>query len=326
MQAVEELISTILGGLEQLWLLLGLDQLVTTLRQGETGQLLSVEGVAAIAAPLIPCLLLVEMLAMVLRGQFHWRYFRLPLLMLIVNGVIMSVLSLSVALAIASLLRPYALLETSFTWYWFIYGYIVWEFSHFVYHYLGHRVRLLWCLHSTHHAPRHMNLSVSFAHFFLEAPYADLVRIGICTLAGLDPAVLLLVIAIDSLWGSFIHVGEEMMPNGRMGFLQKVILTPSHHRLHHARNNVYIDTNFCNLLNIWDRLFGTYKEQEENIAPDYGIKRPMNPDSFFDVYFGEFVQLFRDMRSAPRWADKLRYLLLPPDWRHDAQLVTVEEK
>ena len=52
----------------------------------------------------------------------------------------------------------------------------------------------------------------------------------------------------------------------------------------------------------------------------------MNPDSFLDVYFGEFVQLFRDMRSAPRWADKLRYLLLPPDWRHDAQLVTVEEK
>lgn len=275
-------------------------------------------------ASLIPCLLLAEMLAMALRGQFHWRFFRLPLMMLIVNGVLMKVLSLSLALTVASLLGPYALLETSFTWYWFVYGYIVWEFSHFVYHWLGHKVRLLWCLHSTHHAPRHMNLSVSYAHFFLEAPYADLVRIGICTLGGLDPALLVLIIGIDSLWGSFIHVGEEMMPNGRMGFLQKWILTPSHHRLHHARNSLYIDTNFCNLLNIWDRIFGTYKEQEDDVAPDYGIKRPMNPDSFFDVYLGEFVALARDIKNAPRWADKLRYLFLPPDWRHEESAAGLE--
>lgn len=315
---MESLITEIVTALEQFWLFLGLSDVIAMLRAGDSERLLSMDALAAIAAPIIPCLLLIEMLAMALRGQFRWRYFRLPLLMLIVNGILMSALSISVALAIASLLRPYALLDTSFTWYWFIYGYIVWEFSHFVYHYLGHKVRLLWCLHSTHHAPQHMNLSVSYAHFFLEAPYADLVRIGICTLSGLDPAVLLLVIGIDSLWGSFIHIGEEIMPNGRMGFLQKYILTPSHHRLHHARNSVYIDTNFCNLLNIWDRLFGTYKERDDDIAPDYGIKRPMNPNSFFDVYLGEFVQLFRDMKSASRWSDKLRYLLLPPDWRHDA--------
>ena len=320
---MESLISTaftsVITALGQLWSLLGLGEVIAALRAGDTEYLLSMEGLAAIAAPLIPCLLIIEMIAMAFRGQFHWRYFRLNLLMLVVNGVIMSVLSLSVALAIASLLRPYALLETSFTWYWFIYGYIVWEFSHFVYHYLGHKVRILWCLHSQHHAPEHMNLSVSYAHFFLEGPYADLVRIGICTLAGLDPAVLLLIIGIDSLWGSFIHIGEEIMPSGRMGFLQKYILTPSHHRLHHARNSAYIDTNFCNLLNIWDRVFGTYKEQEDELAPDYGIKRPMNPNSFFDVYFGEFVQLARDMKSAPKWSDKVRYLFLPPHWRHDLE-------
>ena len=184
-----------------------------------------------------------------------------------------------------------------------------------MYHWLGHKVRLLWCLHSTHHAPEHMNLSVSFAHFFLEAPYADLVRIGICTLMGIDPMVLVIVVAIDALWGSLIHVGEDVIPNGRMGVMQKFILTPSHHRLHHARNPMYIDTNFCNLLNIWDRLFGTYKEQQEAIAPDYGIKRPMNSNSFFDVYFGEFVALAHDVRQTPGWTDKLRHLFMPPDWK-----------
>jgi len=130
--------------------------------------------------------------------------------------------------------------------------------------------------------------------------------------------VLVLVIGIDSFWGSLIHIGEEILPNGRMGFLQKVMLTPSHHRLHHARNPLYIDTNFCNLLNLWDRLFGTYQEQQEDIPPDYGIKRPMNSNSFFDVYFGEFVALARDIQRAPRWRDKLYYLFMPPDWTHEA--------
>jgi hypothetical protein len=68
-------------------------------------------------------------------------------------------------------------------------------------------------------------------------------------------------------------------------------------------------------------LFGTYKEQEDDVAPIYGIKRPMNPDSFFDMYFGEILALARDVRSAPRWSDKLRHLVLPPDWRPDADKV-----
>jgi sterol desaturase/sphingolipid hydroxylase (fatty acid hydroxylase superfamily) len=296
----------------------GLGELLELLEEAGPQGLLSLEGLFALGAPLIPCLVLIEMLAMLLRGQFRWRYFRLPLLMLIVNSVLARAISLAVALAIAAALQPYALLETRFTWYWFIYGYLVWEFSHFVYHWLGHKVRLLWCLHSSHHAPQHMNLSVSYAHFFLEAPYADLVRIGICTLMGLDPALLLLIVGIDAVWGSFVHMSEELMPNGRLGFMQKFILTPSHHRLHHAKNPCYIDTNFCNLLNIWDRLFGTYKEQEDSVSPIYGIKRPMNPDSFLDVYFGEIVALARDVRRAPRWADKVRYLLLPPDWQRDS--------
>ena len=60
---------------------------------------------------------------------------------------------------------------------------------------------------------------------------------------------------VDGLWGGFIHVGEHMLKDGRLGVAGKYILTPSHHRVHHARNPLYMDTNFCNLLNIWDRVF-----------------------------------------------------------------------
>lgn len=302
---------------DAIWQFFGLGELFTLIQSGDTAKLLSLEGLWAIFMPLIPLLLLAEIISALARGQFSWRHFKVPLSILLVNGVIGRFVSLSIAVAIASQVQNYALLQTEFTWYWFIYGYVVWEFSHFVYHWLGHKVRLLWCIHSTHHAPEHMNLSVSYAHFFLEAPYADLVRIGICTLMGVDPLVLMIVVGVDAIWGSLIHIGEELVPDGRLGFLQRIILTPSHHRLHHARNPLYIDTNFCNLLNIWDRLFGTYREQQADIPPDYGIKRPMNSNSFLDVYFGEFAALLRDIRRAPKWQDKLCYLLMPPDWRHD---------
>jgi Fatty acid hydroxylase superfamily len=96
-------------------------------------------------------------------------------------------------------------------WYGLIYGYIVWELGHFIYHYLAHKVRLLWCLHSTHHAPENLNIFVSYSHFVLEQPYADIVRTSICILLGLSPPLLILIMSIDAFWGRFIHVGENIL-------------------------------------------------------------------------------------------------------------------
>ncbi|GMG87352.1 sterol desaturase family protein [Biformimicrobium ophioploci] len=301
------------AALQEVLQFLGLQDLIVLLGSGDSASLLSLDGLYALFAPLIPVLLIIEILAAIARGQFQWQHFRVPLLTLVTNGIIGRFISLAIAVTVASTLQPFALLETSFTWYWFVYGYLVWEFAHFIYHWAGHKVRLLWCIHSTHHAPQHMNLSVSYAHFFLEAPYADLVRIGICTLLGVDPLVLMIVIGIDAIWGSLIHIGEELMPDGRMGRLHKYILTPSHHRVHHAKNPVYVDTNYCNLLNVWDRVFGTYQEQDPNIRPEYGIKRK-DGNNFFECYFGEIASLARDVRQTPRWVDKFRYLIMPPNW------------
>lgn len=101
-----------------------------------------------------------------------------------------------------------------------------------------------------------------------------------------------------------------------MGFLQKYILTLSYHRVHHARNALYMDTNFCNLLNIWDRVFGTYQPQKEGLEIEYGISREMNPGNFWDVYFGEIYCLWRDVAQAPGIRNKLLYIIMPPGWSH----------
>jgi hypothetical protein len=111
-------------------------------------------------------------------------------------------------------------------------------------------------------------------------------------------------------------VGENLLPNGRLGFLNKIILTPSAHRVHHARNPLYMDTNFCNLLNIWDKVFGTFQYEKKEVAIEYGITREMNPNNLLDVYFGEFYYLWKDIRKAPGIKNKLLYFIMPPGWSH----------
>jgi len=82
-------------------------------------------------------------------------------------------------------------------------------------------------------------------------------------------------------------------------------LTPAHHRIHHARNPQYIDTNYCNLLNIWDKVFGTYQDVMEEIEIDYGITRKINSGNFLDVYFGDIVALAKDIMKAPGLKNKV---------------------
>jgi sterol desaturase/sphingolipid hydroxylase (fatty acid hydroxylase superfamily) len=246
----------------------------------------------------------------------------------VANRFIGRFLSIGVVSWCIAHLEPIAIFKSDLSWYWFIYGYIIWELSHFVYHYFGHKVRLFWCLHSPHHAPQTMNLSVTYAHFFLEAPYADIIRTSICLLLGVNPPLLFLIMAIDGTWGAFIHVGENLIKDGRLGFLNRIVLTPSHHRVHHARNPLYMDTNFCNLLNIWDKVFKTYQDEHKEVEIEYGITRPMDPRNWVDMYFGEFICLGKDIAKAPGLKNKLLYIVMPPGWSHtgDHKTATVVKR
>ncbi len=294
----------------------GLGTWIDMFKSGDYSKLMTLDGVFGAIGPLIPILLIIEIIRSVFYKKFKVDNYRIPFFIIVFNRFVSRFISIAAISFCIALFRKHAPFQTTFSWYWLIYGYIVWEFAHFIYHYLAHKVRLLWCLHSTHHAPESMNLSVGFAHFFLEAPYADVIRTSICILAGVSPPLLFLIMFIDGTWGAFIHIGENLLPNGRLGFMNKIILTPSHHRVHHARNPLYMDTNFCNLLNIWDRAFGTLQPEKENLPIEYGITRKMKPNNFFDVYFGEIAVLFRDVKNAPGIKNKFLYIIMPPGWSH----------
>ncbi|HZX59202.1 MAG TPA: sterol desaturase family protein [Mucilaginibacter sp.] len=297
----------------------GFGGLIDILKSGKYDQLLTWHGITSVLGPLIPFLLLLE----IIRGAFYKRFkvinYKISFFTYVLNAFIGRVISFAMVGLCIGLFAKYAIFKTTFTWYWFIYGYIIWEFAHFIYHFLAHKVRILWCLHSTHHAPESMNLSVTYAHFFLEAPYADIIRTTICILLGVNPAMLFVIMFIDGTWGAFIHIGENLANDARFGFLGKIVLTPSFHRVHHARNPGYMDTNYCNLLNIWDRVFGTYQPEDRNMPIEYGITRPMKKNSFLDAYFGELVALGRDIAKAPGIKNKFLYIIMPPGWSHTGE-------
>ncbi|WP_242157458.1 sterol desaturase family protein [Aestuariivivens sediminis] len=295
---------------------LGIGQALDILQAGNFEAFKTYDGITALIYPIIPLLVLLELVLGLIYKKPQTKVYKVNFLIYVFNRFVGRFIAIAMVTFCIGLFQPYALLETRFTWYWLVYGYIVWEFGHFLYHYWGHKVRLFWCLHSTHHAPENMNLSVTYAHFFLEAPYADVIRTTVCILLGVQPELLFLIMFIDGTYGAFIHVGENLIRNGKFGFLSKFILTPSHHRVHHARNPLYMDTNFCNLLNIWDRLFGTYQEEVDSVKIEYGITRSMDSGSFLDVYFGEIIALYKDVSRAPGLKNKLLYLVMPPGWHH----------
>jgi sterol desaturase/sphingolipid hydroxylase (fatty acid hydroxylase superfamily) len=294
----------------------GLRSWIEMATTGDYDALLTGRGFMGAVGPLLPFLLVFEIVRAFVHKGFRARDYKLIFFTYVLNRVLGSFIAIAALAFCIGLFEPYAIFKSSITWYWLLYGYVVWELGHFIYHYLAHKVRLLWCLHATHHSPESMNLFVSHAHFFLEAPYADTIRTSVCILLGVSPPLLFLIMFIDGTWGMFIHAGEHLIRDGRLGFLNRWILTPSHHRVHHSRNPLYMDTNFCNLLSIWDRLFGTWQDERVAVPPEYGITRPMRPGNFRDFYFGELVALWRDVRIAPGWSNKLAYVVMPPGWSH----------
>jgi len=210
--------------------------------------------------------------------------------------------------------QKFALFTISLTWYNWIYAYICWELSSWIFHFSCHRVRLLWCIHAPHHAPSEINMAVNWVHFFAEGYYSSFIHLVILTLLGVNPVMFMVLLSIDSAWGVFVHVSEDSLKNGQMGILQHLVITPSHHRVHHAKNPLYIDTNFASALPIWDWIFGTLQPFKKEVKAEYGITRELDVTNFTDLYFGEILLLWRDVKNAAGIKNKLLYIIMPPGW------------
>ncbi|WP_075360490.1 sterol desaturase family protein [Caballeronia sordidicola] len=281
--------------------------------------LMTWQGLAAVISPIFPALLVVEIIFLLWINRRSPRRlssaYKMPVLMYATNTAIFALVNLQVFFLTYDAFAKLALFEVPVNLYGFVYAYLAWELSHFMYHFTCHKVRLLWCFHAPHHAPSHMNLSVIFTAFFLQGVYATFVRTGICSALGVPLPLLFLIMVIDGCWGALIHVSEEAWSRGAFGgALGRLMLNPVHHRIHHASNAEYLDKNYCNTFPIWDKLFGTLQQEIPGVQIKYGLNRDVRPGSFVDMYFGEIYLLAKDVRSAPTFKQKLLYVVMPPGW------------
>lgn len=201
-------------------------------------------------------------------------------------------------------------------------GLLVFEFWYWLQHWLGHKVRLLWCIHSPHHAPDTLTSLIGLGRNILELPYLGFFLGFMTALCGVPVEVVFVISLIDGVWGKFLHISPKLVP-GKYGPLEYFLQTPTYHRGHHAKNLLYMDTNYTSITLFWDWLFGTLQPLRDSEAVVFGITREVDSESWRDVQLGEFEALWSDLKKAPGIANKLRYLFLPPGWSHTGDQKTV---
>lgn len=207
-----------------------------------------------------------------------------------------------------------------------LYGFLVYELMYWFQHWIAHKVRLLWCLHSPHHAPGAMHMFVGFNHSFLESIFYMPFMLGFLTaLLGVHPIVIMVITFVDIMWGNFLHVSDNVVTR-RLGPLEYFMQTPSYHRVHHAQNVRYMDTNYNSITLLGDWLMGTLQPLDDAEPVRYGITRDVNTASFFDVHFGEFALLARDLSQARSAREFFGYLFHAPGWRPDGEQQTASAR
>ncbi len=191
-------------------------------------------------------------------------------------------------------------------------------------HRFDHEIRLFWAVHVTHHSSQKMNFTVGFRSSVLQPLYRFIYFIPLAVL-GFRPIDILLVYASTQIWGIFVHT--ELIR--KMGWLEYVLVTPSHHRVHHGSNPKYLDKNMGMFLIIWDKLFGTFQPElsEEEYEPiSYGLTKNIENPSAFSLVFHEWKQIWMDFtQKGISFNMRLRYLFGPPGWSHDGSRMTSRE-
>jgi sterol desaturase/sphingolipid hydroxylase (fatty acid hydroxylase superfamily) len=194
-------------------------------------------------------------------------------------------------------------------WVWLL-ALLVYDFLYYWHHRCGHQVALLWAAHVVHHQSEDYNLSTALrqpssywiAGWVFYLPMA---------LAGFSPLVFAVVALVDLLYQYWVHTQQI----GRLGWFDRWFCAPSNHRVHHAVNDRYIDKNFGGILIVWDRLFGSFCEEDDADPCVYGTRSPLRSWNPVWANLQVYAGLVQEMRHCSRWPDKLRVWLKPPGWR-----------
>jgi sterol desaturase/sphingolipid hydroxylase (fatty acid hydroxylase superfamily) len=187
------------------------------------------------------------------------------------------------------------------------------EFCYYWFHRASHRIRWFWCAHVVHHGSEHMNFTTAMRQSWLYSFAGNWLFYTPMVWLGFEPRWVLCALSLNLAYQFFVHtqwVGKLPRP------IEFIFNTPSHHRAHHGRNPVYIDRNYGGTLIVFDRLFGTFVEENEPV--DYGLVRQPRGYNVLWLTVHEWVHMLRDMARPGPWHQRLKHLWAPPEWERGA--------
>ncbi|MBY0410368.1 MAG: sterol desaturase family protein [Burkholderiaceae bacterium] len=187
---------------------------------------------------------------------------------------------------------------------------VFYDFCYYWLHRMGHECAVLWAAHAVHHQSQDYNLSTALRQTSSGALFGWIFYVPMA-LAGVPPLVFGVVALVDLLYQFWVHTEQV----GRLGWFDRWFCSPSNHRVHHAVNDAYLDKNYGGVLVVWDRMFGTFKDEDAAEQCVYGTRGLLNSWDPLWANAQVYAGLVRDSWHTRRWADKARVWLKPPGWR-----------
>lgn len=201
--------------------------------------------------------------------------------------------------------------DVAMWWYWVLLFFAE-DFTFYWHHRLSHEIRVLWAAHVNHHSSQKLNYSVAIRQSWVEVIYKYIFWLWL-PLIGFDPLYILLFQSFNVIYQFWPHT--QLIR--KVGPLEWIFNTPSHHRVHHSSNAIYLDRNHAGILIIWDRMFGTFQEELDEEPCVYGITNNINTFNPLKFQALGYIDLWKDISQAEKISDKLRYIFKPPGWSHD---------
>lgn len=221
-----------------------------------------------------------------------------------VSGVFLKVLSIGIY---TFFFEKFGLFQIPNNVWTFFILFFLYDLCYYWAHRLSHEINLFWGGHVVHHSSEEYNLSVALRQSSTQTIWTFMFYLPLAVI-GFDPVMLVLVSGINLLYQFWIHT-EAI---DRMGFLEKFMNTPSHHRVHHGRNPKYIDKNHGGTFIIFDKWFGTFQEEEER--PTYGITTPVQSWNPVWVNISHYATMKKELGMISGIKDKMKYLFNKPGW------------
>ncbi len=192
-------------------------------------------------------------------------------------------------------------------WHWALLAFVV-DFAYYWFHRASHRIRWFWCTHSVHHSSKQLNFAANYRLGWTARFNLSFIFFSPIAILGFPPGLISLMFALNLICQFWIHA--EWIP--KLGFLEYIINTPSSHRVHHAANKEYLNMNYGGLLIIFDRFFGTYTAELDELLPQYGWVEPLQTENPIVIQLHPWKNLWKDLCAAKNVKTVFKTMYGPP--------------